>query len=211
MFSRWFPGLVALIPGLALAQSGESRDAEAVDLQSWSLDELCGAREREDVRDELDRRNLFSRRDLRVIRDGEVRNDISLRTLSCVRGQPDSIVDAAARSPYGPVAAYIYLPGAAQGLIAYVFERSAEPTVVHVLETNDPQEIVRNPDIVLWCMNPTMTRCGLEDTTATRLPFNGLAYPGDNCGARACDADVRRHTYDTRPVSSVAPVPAGAE
>ena len=211
MFSRWFPGLVVLIPGLALAQSGESPDAEAADLQSWSLDELCGAREREDVRDELDRRDLFSRRDLRVIRTGEVEKGISLRTLNCVRGRPASIVDAAARLHDGPVAAYIYLPGEAQGLIAYVFESSAEPTVVHVLETNDPQAIVRNPDIVLYCSNTSMTRCGLADMTANRLPANGLAYPGHNCGERACDAEVRLDGFDTLPVSVVAPVPAGSE
>ena len=211
MFSRWFPGLVALIPGLALAQSGESPDADAVDLQSWSLDELCGARERKDVRDELDRRDLFSRRDLRVIRTGEVVQGISLRTLDCVRGRPASIVDGAARLPDGPVAAHIYLPGEAQGLIAYVLERSAEPTVVYALETNDPQAIVRNPDIVLYCVTPSMTRCGLEDTTANPRPANALSYPRHDCGGLDCDTGERPVPFYTAPVSSIAPVPASAE
>jgi hypothetical protein len=173
MISRLFSGLVALIPLFALAQSGESPTAQAADLQSRSLDELCRAREREEALDELERREIFNSRELRAIRDGEVRTGMSLRALICARGQPASIVPevgiafpdartAPRSSGPVPVAAYIYLPdGADSGTVAYVVESAAESKVVHEVESRDPEATASNPSFRLQC---STTLCQFIDT-----------------------------------------------
>jgi hypothetical protein len=192
MISRLFPGLVAVIPVFALAQPGAGPDAEAADLRGWSLDELCGAREREDVRGELDRREFFSSRELRAIRTGEVKKGMSLGTLICVRGQPASIAEAVGRIRGRPLAAYTYLPGEAQGLVAYVDENSEESTVVHVLESEDPQAIVGNPNLMVFCSAPPDgTTCRMVDITVRPPSAYADSFPGPRCDTQSCDLDIR--------------------
>jgi hypothetical protein len=192
--------LLAVIPALAHSQA-ETGSAGAA-LQGWSVEQLCDSREREDVRDELERRDLFSSRELRAIRDGEVKRGISLGTLICGKGPPASVVEAVARTIDGPVAAYIYPPGEAEGLVAYVVENGAESAVVHVIESDDPQAIVRNPSLVLGCGGSARSiKCRMVEVSdysywpragggVSGTVRNGLPFPGGRCGERLCDANV---------------------
>ena len=186
--------LLAVIPAQAYSEVDNGNAGAA--LRGWSIAQLCESREREDVRDEMKRRDLFSSRELRAIRDGEVKRGISLDALICGRGQPASIVEAVARTPRdGPVAAYIYLPGEAAGLVTYVVENGASSAVVHVVESDDPQAIVRNPDSMLACSGAARSiKCRFVDAAAYSAfrpsVGQGLPFPGGRCGERLCDATV---------------------
>jgi hypothetical protein len=197
-------GLIALIPAQAFSQA--QVDSADTALQAWTIDELCDAREREDVRDELKRRDLFSSREMRAIRDGEVRTDISLSALICVKGQPDTIVESVAYTSDGPVAAYVHLPDETQGSVAYVASTVPESTVVLVVEHVDPDVIVRNPRSRVLCGGSgRSTRCYFSNNS--RYPFapnadlivsdDGIPFPGGRCGERLCDADVRNYRDET--------------
>jgi hypothetical protein len=198
MISRLFPGLVVVIPVFALAQSGERPDAAAAALQGWSLDELCGARTREDVQAELERREAFSRHELRAIREGEVRTGLSLRSLICVRGEPDIIREDVGHSRGDPLAAYIYLAEGSEGSVAYVSLNSPEQTVVHVVEHSDPVALVRDPNFQLLCR--ALGRCIFVDSSGNPNPGLRTENPGFStdsnpfgtvrCGERLCGADV---------------------
>jgi hypothetical protein len=169
------------------------------------------------VRDELERRDLFSSRELRAIGDAEVKRGISLGALICGRGQPASIVEAVAWTRDGPVAAYLYPPGVAEGLVAYVVERGAESAVVHVVESDDPQAIVGNSNFELRCGGSARSiKCAFANNSGISYlgggfssPRDGIPFPGGRCGERLCDANVEV-PWNQRP-PPLPPVPDEAQ
>ena len=189
MISKILQGVGLLIPLAALASAGEESPGQESLLQSWSLEALCSARLRDDVLAEIKRRDVFSRPELRAIRNGEVRQGISLEALTCVKGPPTIVVDAAEQVHLRPVAAYIHLTDGSAGLLSYVSEESGESTVVYSLESADPAAIARNPSVRLLCdrnIGPP-SRCRLVGDDHYIWAGTDAACAG-RCGERLCDA-----------------------
>jgi len=136
--------LLALTPALAFGD--EETDGADTALQSWSVDQLCSSREDPAARDELERRETFSSRELNAIEKGEVRTGMSKEALLCSMGPPRLIFAAESEYEAFPsiVDAYVYDAGTEKPLAAFVEHFEGRGTVVLVLENDDPQVLARS-------------------------------------------------------------------
>lgn len=132
--------LVALIPALASAsaRAADNPDAQQAGLETWSIEQLCDARTRRDVLDELGRREVFDRRELRAIRRETLRTGISDRALLCLKSWPEAIRPEAGNVDGVPVDAYIYPSGEQASLVVFVTREGEASTVAGFTETADP-------------------------------------------------------------------------
>jgi hypothetical protein len=190
VISKLLPGLAVLIPILALAQSGENSDGQTASLSALSVEELCSARENADSLAELERREIFSARELRAIQDGEVREGMSLETLICARGPPDIIVDGVVRRSFGT--ADVYVSDDTAGFDLYVFLGSPESTALYVVDHEDPAAIVRNPDYALSCDQNSggLTNCRLYGDSDAFSARTSSCGPGQLSGATATPEEL---------------------
>jgi hypothetical protein len=108
--SRFLLIAAAFLPSLAVAQaSGEL----STDFQLLSNEQLCALRDSPEAMSELKDREAFSRRELRAIKQLEIRRKISEATLHCILGEPkqkfprEGLRFASRREYY---AAYLYSP-----------------------------------------------------------------------------------------------------
>jgi len=156
MISRLVPGLLILIPVCALAQSGERADSEAAALQSWSVDELCGARENSEAWDELERREVFKSRELRSIRQEKISEGMSEAALLCIKGYPESVIPVDGWSSSVTFDVYIYPAAAGEALAVFVGHDKEGTSVVHVA--------AGDPELVSQAVASTALSCGSSDS-----------------------------------------------
>ena len=135
--------LLALTPVLAFGD--EETEVADPALQSASVEQLCISREDPAALAELERREIFSSRELNAIEKQQVRTGMSKEALLCSMGPPRLII--AARSEYEAfpsiVDAYVYDSGTERPLAAFVEHFEGQGTVVLVLEKDDPQDLAR--------------------------------------------------------------------
>jgi len=138
--SQTLSALVALIPAVALASADadENPEIQQAALETWTVEQLCGARTSADALDELERRDVFDRRELRAIRRARVRNDIGEEALRCMKGAPMTTLPAITTFEGDPVDALVYPPGTTSSLIVYMRRAADVSTVVAFTESADP-------------------------------------------------------------------------
>jgi hypothetical protein len=145
-------GLLLPIAQLAQATSQQAADEPEDDVRHWSLQELCEARDDPAALAEIERRDIFSRRELRVIANAQLRPNISVEALLCFAGLPDRVMQVAMPAAQDPVDAYLYVVDVdvEQTLVVHVRHRKDESKVVRWFTTAEPIE-----DVESWAE----TRC----------------------------------------------------
>ncbi len=140
MVSRSLSVLVALIPAVAFANAvaDENPEIPQAELETWSDEQLCRARDIPEALDELERREVFDRRDLRAIRRDEVRKGISEDALRCLKGSPEFVHSAIATFEGETVDAFVYPPGTLDSLIVYLRRVGDVSTVAAFTESAEP-------------------------------------------------------------------------
>ncbi len=141
MVSRSLSVLVALIPAVAFANAvaDENPEIPQAELETWSDEQLCRARDIPEALDELERREVFDRRDLRAIRRDEVRKGISEDALRCLKGAPETIRPAVGMTADGdPMDAFVYPIGTSGSLVVFV-KRQGDASTVTTLAENSEQ------------------------------------------------------------------------
>jgi hypothetical protein len=124
--------IVAVVPGIAFAQAEPAADPN---LRSLSIEQLCDMRESRAARAELERRDVFSQRELRAIVKERVRPGIGPKAVSCFMGEPVDVFTAPSvnlATAFGGrvFEAYVYAIDAMQTLVVYVEHDGNEPTVI---------------------------------------------------------------------------------
>ncbi len=122
-------GIAFSMPGAAIA---------ADELGSWTVEQLCDARDDPEALDELERREVFDGRELRAIRRDEMRKDIGEDALRCMKGAPETILPAITTVEAAPVDAFVYPPGTVGSLIVYVRREGDASTVIAFTESAVP-------------------------------------------------------------------------
>lgn len=137
MVSRSLSVLVALAPAIASANAGAAEDSgiQQAALETWTLEQLCDARDNPEALDELERREIFGVRELRAIRRDEVREGISVDTLRCLKGEPRTILPAFMTFEGNAVDAFVYPPGTGGSLIVFIRRRDDVSTVAAFSES----------------------------------------------------------------------------
>lgn len=132
MVSRSLTALVAFLPVFA------SANPTADEMETWTVAELCAARDSQYARDELERREVFDRRELRDIQKARVESGISEDVLLCLLGTPDAVspvlVDASRT-----VDALAYYESETGPFIVHVDREGDDATVVSV--ASDPGRV----------------------------------------------------------------------
>jgi len=122
-----------LMPFVASAQSVAER---AGAYQSWTVEQLCEARDDREAWAELKRRDLFDRRELRAISAGKVRQDIGIDALACLLGEPDS-VDRLMTSGGEQLDAYTYAVDENEALVVHVYSDEQKAKVLRSMPASD--------------------------------------------------------------------------
>ena len=144
MVSRSLSVLAALIPALAFANAvaDENPVIPRAELETWSDEQLCRAREIREALDELERREIFDGRELRAIRRDNLRTHISEDALRCMKGSPRTIVPAVKIIEGDAVDAFVYPQGTTTPLVVYIRRQGVVSTVAGFGETDDPSALV---------------------------------------------------------------------
>ena len=140
MVSRSLSVLVALIPAVAFAHAAADENSEIrqAELETWSDEQLCRARDVPEALDELERREIFDGRELRAIRRDEVRVGISEDALLCMKGSPEIVYTAITTVEGETVDAFVYPPGTLDSLIVYIRRAGDVSTVAALTESEEP-------------------------------------------------------------------------
>jgi len=140
MVSRSLSVLVALIPAVAFANAvaDESSEIQQAELETWSDEQLCRARDVPEALDELERREVFDGRELRAIRRDKVREGISEDALLCMKGSPDTVHSAIMTVEGETVDAFVYSRGTLDSLIVYIRRAGDVSTVAVFTESAEP-------------------------------------------------------------------------
>jgi hypothetical protein len=111
--------LLLLLPVTAFAQANQGATA---DLQSMATEELCKLKDSAEALDELDRRELFSNREIRSIKMDKIRRYISEAALICMRGEPDEVVALNLRTRARDFidSAFVYAPSEKERLVIFL-------------------------------------------------------------------------------------------
>ena len=131
--------LLLSAPGLAFAQANDEKITE---LQSLSWDQLCEQRESPEAMEELERRDLFTRRELRAISEDALRPGLRQEAVFCMLGEPEDVIPIVlpqngARQRRDLMDAYTYPLEGPDTLIVHVRHRDDESTVVRFYEIED--------------------------------------------------------------------------
>ena len=137
------PLIVAfLVPLCALSQVQKVSNA---DPGSMLIGELCEQRSEPEALAELERRDVFSRRELRSIRQDRIRPGITEEALFCFMGRPRNILPLAYASSREVIEAYTYPAGDERFLIVQIRHGEDESTVQRFYESDE-----ESLDITFW-------------------------------------------------------------
>jgi hypothetical protein len=109
------------------AQDGSSSDTDAATL---TIPQLCAMRSDPEAMAELERRDRFSRRELRAIEKDEIRKGIRPEALVCFMGRPDRVEREVAKSSGGVIDMYSYFRRGSETLFVYIGRRDDEEAVL---------------------------------------------------------------------------------
>jgi hypothetical protein len=126
--------ILALFPLLAISQGNEEAGAE---LAALSWDQLCEQRGNPAAWQELERRELFTRRELRAIEDERLRAGLRQEAIICFLGEPEDVVPLNTNPGRDYAEAFTYPLEGPETLIVQIRHREDESTVVRFYEIED--------------------------------------------------------------------------
>jgi len=137
MVSRTLSVLATLIPAVAFANAvaDENSEIPQAELETWSDEQLCRARDIREAMDELERRDIFDGHELRAIRRDEVWEGISEDALRCMKGSPEMVHAAITTVEGDTVDAFVYPQGTLDSLIVYI-RRAVDVSTVAAFTTS---------------------------------------------------------------------------
>jgi hypothetical protein len=103
--------------------------------QTLTVPQLCEQRDIPEAWAELERRSVFSQRDLRSIERGRIRSRLTEAALFCFMGEPESVLPAGFNIEGEPIDAYIYPGDGTLDIVVRVRHGLNESTVIDVQET----------------------------------------------------------------------------
>jgi hypothetical protein len=176
---------IALTPLAAFAAVTPDANAQSgqEELQGWSIEQLCAARPRPEVWAEIERRDIFSGRELRAIEKEQVREGMSEQSVQCFKGWPDSIISGISAVSGDPVDAWTY-PADEDGALVVYFRRTAEEsTVLTALETDDARAMAPVASMRLVCKySANKVRCNVDES-GMRRSGTDVSVPVPNSGS----------------------------